>query len=81
MPLLDMKRKRPYPVRHDIKAAIVGKGRVQAKIARQMGITPQHFNAVLNGYEPLTERLARDISRSTGIPLATILPSQDGDSA
>ncbi len=78
MPLLDMKRKRPYPIRHDIKAAIVGKGRVQATIARQMGITPQHFNAVLNGYEPLTKRLARDISLAIGIPLTTILPDGNG---
>lgn len=71
-------RKRPYPIRYDLKAEIVRKGKVQAQVALQIGITKQHFNAVLNGYEPITERLARDMSRATGIPLVTIMPDGDG---
>jgi plasmid maintenance system antidote protein VapI len=81
MATLDLKRKRPYRLHRELKAEIVRSGRVQANVARQIGITPQHFNAVLNGYAPLTDRLARDISRATGIPLATILPSEDGGKA
>ena len=41
-------------------------------LARSVGVTRQWLSAVLNGRRPLTFRLARDISRETGIALGDI---------
>ena len=49
------------------------------EVARRCKISRQHLSDVLNGRDRLTERLARDISRATGIPLSVIVPSQDGE--
>ncbi|TEU01988.1 MAG: XRE family transcriptional regulator [Dehalococcoidia bacterium] len=71
-------RRRPYRRYRHVQAEIVRKGRVQGDVARQIGITPQHFSAVLNGYEPMTDRLAREIAFALGIKLEFVL-SQDGE--
>ncbi len=68
-------RKRPYAVLTHIKVELLQRGISQVELAGRVRVHSKHLNAVLNGYEPLTTRLARDISRSTGIPLATILPN------
>ncbi|KKM74261.1 hypothetical protein LCGC14_1402090 [marine sediment metagenome] len=47
------------------------------EVARRCKISRQHLSDVLNGRDRLTSRLARDISRATKIPLATILPPQE----
>ena len=70
--------KRPYRTYRHIQAVIVGKGWKQGDVAERIGITPQHFSAVLNSYEPMTERLARDIAFTLGIPLSVILGDGEG---
>lgn len=42
------------------------------QLAKAVGVSRQHLSAVINGKEPLTFRLARDISREMGIDLAVI---------
>lgn len=72
MPVLDVRRKRPYRLHREMKAQLVARGLSQVEVARRAGITSQHLNAVLNGYAPMTDRLARDIAFATGIPLKLI---------
>lgn len=71
--ILEIQRKRPYRTYRHVQAEIVRKGRKQGEVAEQIGITPQHFSAVLNGYEPMTDRLAREIAFALGIKIADIL--------
>ncbi len=78
MSIVDAERKRPYRPKRELKAQIVRKGLSQTEVARRIGVSPQHLNAVLNGYEPLTERTARDIAFATGLPLSVVLGG-DGD--
>lgn len=59
--------------RNDLKAEIVRLGLTFREVARKCGVSNVHLSAVLNGRERLTLRLARDISRETGISLAVVL--------
>jgi len=69
-------------VRRDaLKAEFVRRHLAVAEVARRCGVTPGHLSGILSGRRFLTERLARDISMSTGIPLALILPEREGVSA
>ncbi len=74
-------RTMPNPELRDLKAELVRRGITQRELARRVGVSYWHVNDVINGHVVLTDRLARDISRATGIPLSVILPSQDGDGA
>ena len=62
--------------RNDLKAAFARRGLKQRGIAAKVQISEGHLNDVLNGRRPLTHRLARDISRATGISL-TIIKGED----
>ena len=46
----------------------------QRELARQLGITPQHLNAVLRGRCRPSLRLAVQIERLTGMPKERFLP-------
>lgn len=61
---------------YHIKAAFARRGLRQRGVAAKVHISEGHLNDVLNGRRPLTHRLARDISRATGIPL-TIIKGED----
>ena len=63
----------------DLKAEFVRRGLKQKEVARRIGVTHWHLNNVLNGLTPMTERLARDISFATSIPLSVVLGQGDGD--
>lgn len=73
MPASITRRKRPYPIYRKLKAQFVQQGLTQVEVARRAGVTPEHLGAVLNGYVPMTDRLARDIAFATGIPLSLIV--------
>ncbi|KKM04713.1 hypothetical protein LCGC14_1761460 [marine sediment metagenome] len=61
--------------RYDLQAEFKRRGLLQKAVAARIQVTDSHLSDVLNGRAKLTRRLARDISRATGIPLATILPN------
>ncbi len=65
--------------RYDLQAEFKRRGLLQKVVAARCQVTESHLSDVLNGRAALTRRLARDISRATKIPLATILP--DGQEA
>ena len=61
--------------RRDLQAEFKRRGLLQKEVANRCDIHESHLSDVIHGRATLTLRLARDISRSTGIPLATILPN------
>lgn len=63
--------------REDVKAKIIGKGLKFVDVARRCGVTNKHLSDVLSGRARLTDRLARDISMATGIPLREIVAEPD----
>lgn len=70
------KRKTPWPPLRDLKAELARKGLTNKEVARRIGIGRDYFSQVLCGRAPLNERLARDISLATGIPLSVIVPGR-----
>jgi transcriptional regulator with XRE-family HTH domain len=46
----------------------------QRELARRLGITPQHLNAVLNGRCRPSLRLAVRIERLAGVPKERLIP-------
>ena len=64
----------PTPPRYDLQAEFKRQGLLQKEVASRIGIHESHLSDVMHGRATLTRRLARDISRATGIPLAVILP-------
>lgn len=71
--------RRPFEPLDGLRGVFETKRLTVTEVAQRVGISREHLSDVLWGRKRLTERLARDISRATGIPLATILP--DGDRA
>jgi transcriptional regulator with XRE-family HTH domain len=69
---LETQRKRPYRIYRHVQAEIVRQGRKQVDVAQRIGITPQHLSAVLNGYEPMTARLTREIAFALGMKVEDI---------
>ena len=64
------KHKTPIPTAHsrEIKAAMVRAGLTQTAAARQLGVTFEHLNRVINGRRP-SRRLARQLSDLIGQPV------------
>ena len=48
--------------------------RTQKELAQELGVTPQHLNAVLKGRVRPSLKLAIRISRATGTPLKKLVP-------
>jgi transcriptional regulator with XRE-family HTH domain len=46
----------------------------QKELAQELGITPQHLNAVLRGRVRPSLKLALRIERATGTPVETFIP-------
>ena len=67
--------------RPDLRAKIIEDGKTITQVAERMDITRVHLSNLLRGISPWSKRMARDFSMATGIPLATILPSEDGEKA
>jgi plasmid maintenance system antidote protein VapI len=63
------KRKRP-----DLRAEFVLRGVTVTVVAERVGISRGHLSDILHGRAGMTERLARDISLRTGIPMTTVEP-------
>jgi transcriptional regulator with XRE-family HTH domain len=53
----------------------------QRELARKLGVTPQHLNAVLNGRCRPSLRLAVRIERLAGVPKERLIPelAEQGD--
>jgi len=79
--VVDTERKRPYRVFRELKAELVRRGVTQVELARRVKVSPQHLNSVLNGYDPMTGRLAREIAFAIAVPLSFILPEPVGQEA
>lgn len=58
---------------NDLRAEFVRRGLTITEVADRVGVSRGHFSDVLHGRRGMTPRLARDLSRATGIPLADIL--------
>ncbi len=64
--------KRPFEPLDHLRAEFELRRLTVTAIAGRIGVSRVHLSDVLWGRKRLTERLARDISRATGIPLAAI---------
>jgi DNA-binding XRE family transcriptional regulator len=53
--------------------------RTQKELAQELGVTPQHLNAVLKGRVRPSLKLAIRISQATGIPVKKLVPELDND--
>lgn len=60
--------------RLDLKAEFARRDLEVTEVAKRVGISRGHLSDVLHGRQGMTERLARDISLRTGIPMATVEP-------
>lgn len=69
---VETQRKRPYRTYRHVQAEIVSQGRKQADVAERIGITPQHFSSVLNGFALMTPRLAREIAFTLHMKLEVV---------
>lgn len=53
--------------------------RTQKELAQELGVTPQHLNAVLKGRVEPSLKLAIRISRATGTPLRKLVTELDNE--
>ena len=73
--------KRPFEPLDHVRAEFERRRLTVTTVADRIHVSRVHLSDVLWGRKRLTERLARDISRATGIPLTVILPPGDGEKA
>lgn len=59
----------------DIKAALQKRGYWITDVARGLGVTPSAVSLIVRG-EKKSRRVAREISRLTGIPVGRLFPGQ-----
>jgi transcriptional regulator with XRE-family HTH domain len=62
---------------NDLMAEFVRRGLTQTTVARRVGISRGHLSDVLHGRRGMTERLARDIARATGIAMSDFVPDRE----
>jgi len=62
----------------DLRAEFVRRDLTITEVAERVGVARGHLSDILHGRRGMTFRLARDISRATGIPLKDILPEANG---
>jgi len=67
----------PARKRKDLQAAFVLKSLTVTVVADRVGISRGHLSDILHGRRGMTDRLARALSLSTGIPLADVLPERE----
>ena len=67
----------PRRIRTDLKAEFVRRNLTVTVVADRVGVARSHLSDVLWGRRGMTVRLARDISRATGIPLKDIEPEPE----
>lgn len=67
--------------RNDLKAEITRRGLKVKTVAERVGVTRTYFSGLLSGKFPISERMGRDISLATGIPLAVVLPGAEREGA
>lgn len=70
--------KRPFEPLDHLRAEFERRRLTVTAIADRVGVSRVHLSDVLWGRKRLTERLARDISRATGIKLEVILGDGKG---
>lgn len=61
----------------DLRAAFVRKNLSVTTVAQRVGISRGHLSDVLHGRARMTERLARNISMATTIPLSVVLGERE----
>ena len=71
----------PRRKRVDLKAEFVRRNLTITEVAERVGVARSHLSDVLWGRRGMTVRLARDISRATGIPLKDIEPEPEAVTA
>lgn len=70
---------RPFEPLDHLRAEFERRRLTVTEVARRTGVSREHLSDVLWGRKRLTERLARDISLGTRIPLRIVL-GQNGPS-
>jgi len=61
----------------DLKAEFVRRDLTVTEVADRVGVARGHLSDILHGRRGMTPRLARDIARETGIPIAVISEAPD----
>jgi len=64
--------------RDDLREALKARQLKQVEVARRMGVTPAQLSRLLGGSRAWSLLHARAFAMATGIPLAVILPEENG---